>query len=150
MPSAAHEALHHVLRDDVDLINRTLQRVCGMNLKVVKAEEISNDATTIQVSERRCDTVLRLEWEDHGSGILIVESQTRKDRDKETAWPQIVSHLHAKYSRPVALLVITQRESTAAWARRPVTGGVPRAGCSGHARTAPRSSASAAPAPPDR
>ena len=67
MPSPIHEALHHALRDDPDLIGSALRQAAGVNLTVLTAEEITNDATSIQVTERRCDTVMRLEIKGHGT-----------------------------------------------------------------------------------
>lgn len=119
MPNSIHEALHHALRGDPGLIGTALYHATGVALKVRAAEEITNDATSIRVTERRCDTVMRLEVEGHGTAVLLVESQTRKDPDKGTVWPQIVAHFQDKYDCPVILVVITQHERTAEWARGP-------------------------------
>jgi len=125
MPSPSHEALHHAFRGDPDLITHALRKVGGTDLEVIKAVELNIDTTETRPLERRCDTVLELELAEHGSCILAVEAQTDPDEEKITAWPQLVSHLYAKYRRPVGLLVTTQKPATAAWARRPILCGVP-------------------------
>ncbi len=125
MPTAPHDALHHVFRDDPDLVNRTLYELCGTDLQVAKVAEINIDATELRPLERRADTVLRIESADQGPFVLIVESQTRTDDDKLRAWPQLVTHLYAKHRLPVALLIITQSSATEIWARRPIVCRVP-------------------------
>ena len=125
MPTAPHDALHHVFRDDPDLVNRTLYELCGIDLRVAKVTEINIDATELRPLERRADTVLRIESADRGPFVLIVESQTMTDDDKLRAWPQLVTHLYAKHGLPVALLVITQSSATEIWARRPLVCRVP-------------------------
>jgi hypothetical protein len=125
MPSPSHEALHHLFRNDPELITHALREISGMDLEVIKATELNIDTTELRPLERRSDTVLELELADHGSCIMVVESQTDPDEEKITAWPQLVSHLYAKYRRPVGLVVITQKPATAAWARRPIRCGLP-------------------------
>lgn len=80
------------------------------------------------VHERRADTVLLAEFlleGPKGRHILVVESQSEVDKDKKYAWPYYIAFLRDKYKCDVSLLVICNKASTAAWARRRIVNGFP-------------------------
>jgi len=79
------------------------------------------------VHERRADTVLLAEFlleGPSGRHILVVESRSEVDKDKEYAWPYYIAFLRDKYKCDVSLLVVCNKASTAAWARRPILNGL--------------------------
>ncbi|MEO3786611.1 hypothetical protein ABGB12_25070 [Actinocorallia sp. B10E7] len=125
MPNAPHEALHRIFQNDADLVARALFQVSGADLQVSKVAELNVDATEFRPLERRPDTVLKIETARHPPFLLVVESQTDPDPEKEETWPQLITYLRAKYHLPAVLLVITQKRSTAAWARRTIEWGLP-------------------------
>lgn len=84
------------------------------------------DLTETEPLERRVDTLLRIETENDGPFLLVVEAQGKKDPGKKASWPYYVTYLNNKFRLPVLLLVICQDHGTAAWAARPITIGLPQ------------------------
>ncbi|WP_067480323.1 hypothetical protein [Actinomadura hibisca] len=124
MVKPPHEAMHQTFRDDDLLITAALHCLKGATVEKVRhVDELPGDITTLLL-EGRVDSVLMVEL-DGVPCVLAVEAQNEKDDDKETQWPLYVAYLYAKYRVPVALLVVTNRASTAAWARRPLKVEVP-------------------------
>lgn len=79
----------------------------------------SADLTELQPAEYRADLVVRLS---RGKTVyaIVVEVQLSVDKDKRFAWPAYVANLRARLRCPVALLVVTTKESVARWAARRV------------------------------
>ncbi|WP_349239956.1 hypothetical protein [Streptomyces sp. CC219B] len=84
------------------------------------------DLTEIQPTERRVDTLLRIDTESGDSHLLIVEAQSKKDVRKPAGWAYYVAHLREKYGIPPVLLVTCQDRHTAAWASQPFRIGPPQ------------------------
>ncbi|MFC9976264.1 hypothetical protein ACFVH6_35765 [Spirillospora sp. NPDC127200] len=124
MVKPPHEAMHQIFRNDDLMITAALECLTGTTVEKVRhVDELPGDVTTLPL-EGRVDSVLMAELDD-ALCVLAVEAQNEKDGDKETQWPLYVAYLYAKYQVPVALLVVTNRASTAAWARRPLKVEVP-------------------------
>ncbi|MFJ8977696.1 hypothetical protein [Streptomyces sp. NPDC102282] len=126
MVSAPHEAMHRIFQEDPGLFSR-LSDVLGLDLPPLEsAEPLTVDLTATEPLERRVDTLLRIETQDDGPFLLVVEAQGKKDPGKTASWPYYVTYLNNKYRLPVLLLVICQDHATAAWAARPITIGLPQ------------------------
>ncbi|MDX3183079.1 hypothetical protein ABT358_03765 [Streptomyces sp. NPDC000341] len=126
MVSAPHEAMHRIFQEDPGLFSR-LSGVLGLDLPPLGAgKPLTVDLTETEPLERRVDTLLRIETQNDGPFLLIVEAQGKKDPGKTASWPYYVTYLNNKYRIPVLLLVICQDHATAAWAARPLTIGLPQ------------------------
>ncbi|WP_406149700.1 hypothetical protein [Streptomyces sp. NBC_01012] len=126
MVSAPHEAMHRIFQEYPELVGH-LSGVLGLELPpVVSVEPVTVDLTETEPLERRVDTLLRIGTEGDGPFLLVVEAQGKKDPGKTASWPYYCTYLHNKYRLPVLLLVVCQDHSTAAWAARPLTIGLPQ------------------------
>jgi len=87
------------------------------------------DATLGEVvpTEYRADLVLLLEGPREGPlrMALVVEAQIGRDPDKLWSWPMYLAGLRARLRCNVALLVVTDDVSVAAWAGAPIDTGHP-------------------------
>lgn len=71
------------------------------------------------------DTLLQVETKDDGTYLFAIESQGRRDPKKPAAWAYYLSYMHAKFGHQPVLIVLCPDESTARWAARPITLGIP-------------------------
>jgi hypothetical protein len=129
-PSSQHEALHRIFTHDKDLFARTMRRVLGKEVPgPLEVSVLSTDYTVVEpVHERHGDSALLAELLVEAPDdrfIIIVESQTDPDPDAEYRWPFYAAYLHDKYQCPVVLVVVTSKEKTAVWARKPIEIGLP-------------------------
>ncbi|MFJ8750597.1 hypothetical protein ACIREO_14865 [Streptomyces sp. NPDC102441] len=126
MVSAPHEAMHRIFQEYPNLFSK-LSHVLGLELPPpVSAELLTVDLTENEPLERRVDTLLRIETQNDGPFLLVIEAQGKKDPGKTASWPYYVTYLNNKYRLPVLLLVICQDHATATWAARPITIGLPQ------------------------
>ena len=126
MVSSPHEAMHRIFQDNPGLFSR-VSEVLGVKIPpVTSADVLTIDLTESEPLERRVDTLLRIETQDEGSFLLIVEAQGKKDPNKTASWPYYVTYLHNKYRLPILLLVVCQDHATAKWAQQSVSCGPPQ------------------------
>jgi hypothetical protein len=127
MPKTPHEALHHLFRDDPDLVRRALKECLGEDFPEFRSVAvIDSDLTEIKAVIREVDTALMVET-DAGREILIIEPQSQPpDRDKRRAWHWYLSYIEAYYKAPATLIILTAKHPTARECRRPMTLGPER------------------------
>jgi hypothetical protein len=121
MVSSSHEAMHRIFQEDPGVFARTFRRLDLPFPDPVAVSLMPTDLTEIQPTERRVDTLLRIDTASGESHLLIVEAQGKKDPRKPSSWAYYVAHLREKYGIPPVLLVTCQDKSTAEWAARPYT-----------------------------
>ncbi|MFD3842103.1 hypothetical protein ACFWWC_38510 [Streptomyces sp. NPDC058642] len=121
MVSSSHEAMHRIFQEDPGVFARTFRRLDLPFPDPVAVSLMPTDLTEIQPTERRVDTLLRIDTASGESHLLIVEAQGKKDPRKPSSWAYYVAHLREKYGIPPVLLVTCQDRSTAEWAARPYT-----------------------------
>lgn len=127
MPKAPHEALHHLFRDDPDLVRRALKECLDEDFPVFRSVAvIDSDLTEIKAITREVDTALMVET-DCGDEILIIEPQSKPPTpDKKRAWHWYLSYFEAHFGVPATLIILTADKATAAACRRPMTLGPER------------------------
>lgn len=125
MVTARHEAMHRVFQEDSGVFARAFKTLEIPIPAPIDAAILSPDTTEFRPLERRVDSVLRFETEDHGPFLLALEAQCRKDTAKPGAWSYYAAYLHEKHGLPVVLLVVCQDRTTARWADRPSVSGMP-------------------------
>jgi hypothetical protein len=77
MPKTPHEALHHLFRDDPDLVRRALKECLSENFpEFRRVAVINSDPTEIMPIIRNVDTALMVET-DTGRVVLLIEPQSR-------------------------------------------------------------------------
>lgn len=119
MAKIPHDALHQLFRDDPTLFTQTMTKVLGIDFpKTHSVSYLDTDLTEIKNIERRADTILLAETAD-GPHAVIIEAQTSPDDDKWRSWAWYVAYLFNDLEVPVTLLVLTPKEETARWARKP-------------------------------
>ncbi|GAA2317860.1 hypothetical protein GCM10010149_82840 [Nonomuraea roseoviolacea subsp. roseoviolacea] len=118
MPTAKHEALHRIFREDSSLFARTFKLLDIAFPSPCAVSVMDTDLTELEPVARRADTLLYLESE-QGDHVLVIESQSREDKDKAGSWAYYIGYLHARHTCPVTLLVVCHDLATARWARRP-------------------------------
>ncbi|MFF1294143.1 MULTISPECIES: hypothetical protein [unclassified Streptomyces] len=121
MVSSSHEAMHRIFQEDPGVFARTFRRLDLPFPDPVAVSLMPTDLTEIQPTERRVDTLLRIDTASGESYLLIVEAQGKKDPRKPGSWAYYVAHLREKYGIPPVLLVTCQDKSTTEWAARPYT-----------------------------
>ncbi|SBT88586.1 hypothetical protein GA0115233_1003108 [Streptomyces sp. DI166] len=126
MVSSSHEAMHHIFQEDPGVFARTFRTLDLPFPDPVAVSLLPTDLTEIQPTERRVDTLLRIDTASGDSHLLIVEAQSKKNSRKPTSWAYYVAHLQEKYGIPPVLLVMCQDMNTAAWASKPFTVGPPQ------------------------
>ncbi|MFC4012752.1 hypothetical protein ACFOY2_36350 [Nonomuraea purpurea] len=125
MVTSQHEALHRIFRDNPELYSRAFKM---LNIEFPAAREVAvidTDMTEIVPIERRADTVMMFTSRGGAKHVIISESQSEPDNDKPASWAYYISYARIKFDCPATLLVISQKESTAKWARRPKAIGLP-------------------------
>ncbi|MFC9227290.1 hypothetical protein ACFT8W_42275 [Streptomyces hygroscopicus] len=126
MVSSSHEALHRIFQEDTGAIVRALRKLLGVPFPDAnKTFVVSPDLTEIAPVERRVDTLLQVETKGDGTYLFAIESQSRRDPKKPAAWAYYLSYMHAKFGHQPVLIVLCPDESTARWAARPITLGIP-------------------------
>jgi hypothetical protein len=86
---------------------------------------IDSDVTEVRPVERHVDTLLRLEFPRGNTYLLLVEAQTKPDKDKPDSWAYYLSYLRNRYGHHPILLVVCRDRTTALWASRPFRIGHP-------------------------
>lgn len=135
MPTPQHEALHRIFTHDKRLIARTLRRVFDIDVEALVDVSILNTDYTAEpggIPAPHGDSALLGEFLVEGKRerfIIIVESQTEEDREISYRWPYYATFLHTKHKCQVMLVVVTSRQKTAEWARKPITIGPPGIPC---------------------
>jgi hypothetical protein len=126
MPTPQHEALHRIFTHDKTLIARTLRRVFDMDVEALVDVSILNTDYTAEpggIPAPHGDSALLGEFLVEGQKerfIIIVESQTEEDPKISYRWPYYATFLHTKHKCQVMLVVITSKQKTAEWARKPI------------------------------
>lgn len=121
MVSSSHEAMHRIFLAAPELVARTMQVLNQSFAEPVAVTELPTDLTELRPLERRVDSLLRVDTADPASSfLLVVESQTKKARDKPAAWLYYLGYLYAKYRIPPVLLVTCQDRATALWASQEI------------------------------
>ncbi|KKD02642.1 hypothetical protein [Streptomyces sp. WM6386] len=121
MVSSSHEAMHRIFQEDPGVFARTFRRLDLPFPDPVAVSLMPTDLTEIQPTERRVDTLLRIDTASGESHLLIVEAQGKKNSRKPSSWAYYVAHLREKYGIPPVLLVTCQDKGTAEWAAGPFT-----------------------------
>ncbi|MEU6380010.1 hypothetical protein [Streptomyces sp. NPDC046909] len=123
MVTSSHEAMHRIFQEDPGVFARTFRR---LDLPLadfpdpVAVSLLPNDLTEIQPTERRVDTLLRIDATSGESHLLIIEAQGKPNPKKPSSWAYYVAHLREKYGIPPVLVVTCQDRSTARWAEKPI------------------------------
>ncbi|MCH7229626.1 hypothetical protein L0U85_01930 [Glycomyces sp. L485] len=127
MPKAPHEALHHLFRDDPDLVRRALKECLDEDFPRFRSVAlIDSDPTEIKAITREVDTALMVET-DEGAEILIIEPQSKPPTQaKIRAWHWYLSYFEAHFDVAATLIIITAEKATATSCRRPMTLGPER------------------------
>ncbi|MPY49843.1 RpnC/YadD family protein [Streptomyces acidicola] len=125
MVSSAHEAMHHIFRDDPGLFARVLPKAGIPFPEPAAIQPLDTDLTEIRPLARRVDTLFRVDTAEDGGFLLAVEAQGKPDPDKPNSWTYYLAHLYAKYQLPPILLVVCRDKATASWAAEPVRVGLP-------------------------
>ncbi|MES5824410.1 hypothetical protein [Streptomyces sp. RG80] len=120
MVSSSHEAMHHIFREDPGVFARTFRRLDLPFPDPVAVSLLPTDLTEIQPTERRVDTLLRIDTASGESHLLIIEAQGKPNPLKPSSWAYYVAHLREKYGIPPVLLVTCQDRNTAKWAEKPI------------------------------
>ncbi|MFQ6147202.1 hypothetical protein ACLMNJ_29735 [Streptomyces seoulensis] len=119
MVTAAHEGMHRIFQERPEILTPVFG-VLGIPLpEKATVDAIATDVTETRPLERRVDTVLRVGPSDGEDFLLAIESQSRRDANKQSSWAYYVAYLQAKYDLPVLLLVVCQDANTAKWAVGP-------------------------------
>ncbi|CCK28227.1 hypothetical protein BN159_3848 [Streptomyces davaonensis JCM 4913] len=126
MVSSSHEAMHHIYQEDPGVFARTFRTLDLPFPDPVAVSLMPTDLTELRPTERRVDTLLKIDTASGDSHLLIVEAQGKKDQRKPSSWAYYVAHLQEKYGVPPVLLVMCQDLGTAAWAAKPFTVGPPQ------------------------
>ncbi|MFD9001877.1 hypothetical protein ACFV0T_13030 [Streptomyces sp. NPDC059582] len=119
MVSSSHEAMHRIFQEDPGVFARTFRALDLPFPDPVAVSLMPTDLTETRPTERRVDTLLKIDTASGESHLLIVEAQGKKDPGKPASWAYYVAHLYAKYGIPPVLLVTCQDRATAAWAAKP-------------------------------
>ncbi|MEV0617811.1 hypothetical protein AB0I81_31125 [Nonomuraea sp. NPDC050404] len=117
MPTAQHEGLHRIFRDNPELYTRAFKM---LNIDFPAPLEISvvdTDMTEIRPIVRHADTVMLSISTAHKKHIIITEAQQEIDLKKVSSWAHYLSYVHTKYECPVTLVVVCNDLATARWAR---------------------------------
>ncbi|MFI1730160.1 hypothetical protein ACH40E_13165 [Streptomyces acidicola] len=125
MVSSAHEAMHHIFRDEPGLFARVLPKAGIPFPEPTAVQLLDTDLTEIRPLARRVDTLFRVDTAENGGFLLAVEAQGKPDPDKPNSWTYYLAHLYAKYQLPPILLVVCRDKATASWAAEPVRVGLP-------------------------
>jgi hypothetical protein len=119
MPSAEHEAILLLLREQPAVLVRLLDAV-GIHLPDHREIQIREaDFTQLVPTEYRADLVVTLE-RDGPVAALVIEPQHSRDDDKRFSWPLYLAALHARVRCPTWLVVVAGSDALARWASRPI------------------------------
>ncbi|WP_326629140.1 hypothetical protein OIE67_36680 [Nonomuraea fuscirosea] len=118
MPTAQHEGLHRIFRDNPELYTRAFEMI---DIKLPVPQEIAvidTDMTEILPIDRKADTVVMFLLEQEERHIIITEAQLRESEQKVSSWAHYISYAHSEYKCPVTLMVTCADTGTATWARK--------------------------------
>ncbi|MEV5897830.1 hypothetical protein [Nonomuraea fuscirosea] len=116
MPTAQHEGLHRIFRDNPELYTRAFEMI---DIKLPVPQEIAvidTDMTEILPIDRKADTVVMFMLKHEKKHIIITEAQLRESEQKVSSWAHYISYAHSKYKCPVTLMVTCADTETATWA----------------------------------
>ncbi|MFH9729448.1 hypothetical protein [Streptomyces sp. NPDC017260] len=119
MVSSSHEAMHLIFQDYPGLFSRVSEALSIPFPQATAVRVLPNDVTETKPVDRRIDTLLQIDTEEHGPFLLAVEAQKKKDPEKPASWSYYLAYLRSKYRLPPLLLVVCQDRATAEWATRP-------------------------------
>ncbi|MFF8591429.1 hypothetical protein ACF061_08240 [Streptomyces sp. NPDC015220] len=119
MVTSSHEAMHRIFQAYPGLFSRVSEALSIPFPKATAVSVLPNDVTETKPVDRRIDTLLRIETENHGSFLLAIEAQKKKDPEKPARWGYYLAYLRNRYRLPPLLLVVCQDPVTAEWATRP-------------------------------
>ncbi|HSA50238.1 MAG TPA: hypothetical protein VLH10_09020, partial [Yinghuangia sp.] len=121
MVTSQHEAAHRIFHERPELLTSVFRLLDVTVPERASIEVLSADVTEIRPLERRVDCVLRLRpCNGRRSFLLAIETQGRRDEDKERSWAYYQAFLQAKYrEEEVLLLVLCKDQATARWASGP-------------------------------
>ncbi|MER7051927.1 hypothetical protein [Streptomyces sp. NPDC000351] len=119
MVSSSHEAMHRIFQDYPGLFSRVSEALSIPFPQATAVRVLPNDVTETKPVDRRIDTLLQIDTEEHGPFLLAVEAQKKKDPEKPASWSYYLAYLRSKYRLPPLLLVVCQDRATAEWATRP-------------------------------
>lgn len=126
MPSMLHEALVELFHRDPALAPELLAGPLRVELPVWQRARLdSADLTDRNPAEGRADTVIALTAAGTTVAGLMVEVQLSRDPQKRRSWPACVANLHRRLGRDAILLVVSPRQSIAAWCAKPIKLGHP-------------------------
>lgn len=119
--SHLHETLIRLLHDSPNFLAVLLSRNPAFDQTSCRqVTMVSENATLLQLMERRVDGVAEVH---DGLGrrlIVAVEVQLAVKEDKTFSWPTYVARLRERMRCPVALLVLCVDKRTADWGRQPI------------------------------
>ncbi len=120
MPSYPHEGLLQLFRSRPALAPELLQSALHLDLpRYTDARIHSPDLTEVQPVEYRADLVVLLIESKPVLGI-VVEVQLSIDARKRYVWPAYAANLRAQLECAVHVLEVTDNDSVARWAAKPV------------------------------
>lgn len=121
MPSFLHELPLTLFRSCPELVPRLLGEELAVQLPSYQAVRIEeSDFTQILPTEFRADLVLTLYQGDVPVLGIIVEVQRKIDPRKRYTWPLYTVALRARLQCDVLLLVVSDDDLVARWAREPI------------------------------
>ncbi|GAB3996998.1 hypothetical protein GCM10029992_18660 [Glycomyces albus] len=122
MPKGPHEVLHHLFRDEPDLVRRGLKECLGEDFPVfTQVSVIDSDLSEVKAINRSVDTALLVKT-DEGAEIVVIEPQTKPpNRSKVGSWHWYLAYLEAYYKLPTSLIILTPETATANACRQPLT-----------------------------
>ncbi|GAA3989981.1 hypothetical protein GCM10022384_42420 [Streptomyces marokkonensis] len=93
MVSSSHEAMHRIFQDHPGLFSRVSEALSIPFPQATAVSVLPNDVTETRPVDRRIDTLLRIDTEEHGPFLLAVEAQKRKDPEKPASWGYYLAYL---------------------------------------------------------
>lgn len=120
MPSAAHETLIELFRDQPALGPAVLQAATRIALPPgARARAAEAQFSDLSLPEYHADLVLRIEGSDGRLlHLLVIEAQLEPNADKRFSWPLYVVGQRARLRCPVTLMIVTLTRTMARWCAR--------------------------------
>jgi hypothetical protein len=123
MASPPHEILIELFRREPLLVPHLLRTAAGVEVPpFTKMEPVDTALRDLLPTELRADLLLLFS---DGAPVfaVILEVQLRVAAEKARRWPTYVAAAHDRYGCPTALVVVTNDDAVAAWARGPFSMG---------------------------
>jgi hypothetical protein len=114
MPTYQHEVPLQMIRQRPDLAVEILRDAVGVDVppydRVIQASE---NLSVLHPAEQNCDGAVLATRDDKPVYGIVVESQLRKDEEKQFDWPAYLSTFRHQHACDADLLVLCPNETTA-------------------------------------